>query len=363
MQEINNICYIDGKEYQLSEVEKMGIDNFSFSAHIYPYKSLFKYYPNTKKYIKKEKKYVNYSFEALKNNTIFLQDAENFDDCFDCAVDLDWNNFLFARVKKYCKYFNVTIESNNINDIVYALSLKLYDIGTIEKCIEMISSIPDETQRLHYEVFIRQVFVKVLSNAQWIPAIFSSIQKEYEDFKKSLSKFKISCFSTSPYLNRMWSSAYADNNKGFCVEYEIDLSTKNGIDLYNNILPVIYSQARNDFLPLSKNLDKSITKEDLWQMYFNGLLRKDIIWKDQQEWRLILYGNLIKENPLPFYKIKKVYLGNRMPLKERKKIATYCRKNNIEYVGLERQPNSYNLVECKGDCYVCAKNKNIKPME
>ena len=109
MQEINNICYIDGKEYQLSEVEKMGIDNFSNSAHIYPYKSLFKYYPNTKKYIKKEKKYVNYSFEALKNNTIFLQDAENFDDCFDCAVDLDWNNFLFARVKKYCKYFKVNI--------------------------------------------------------------------------------------------------------------------------------------------------------------------------------------------------------------------------------------------------------------
>lgn len=61
---------------------------------------------------------------------------------------------------------------------------------------------------------------------------------------------------------------------------------------------------------------------------------------------------------MPFYKIKKVYLGNRMPLKERKKIATYCRKNNIEYVGLERQPNSYNLVECKGDCCNLAKNKN-----
>ena len=359
MQEINNICYIDGKEYQLSEVEKMGIDNFSISAHIHPYKSLFKYYPNIKKYIKKEKKYVNYSFEALKNNTIFLQDAENFDDCFDCAVDLDWNNFLFARVKKYCKYFNVTLESNNINDIVYALSLKLYDIGTIEKCIEMISSIPDETQRLHIEVFIREVFVKVLSNEQWMPAIFSSIQKEYEDFKKSLSKFKISCFSTSPYLNRMWSSAYADNNKGFCVEYEIDLSIKNGIHLYNNILLVIYSQTRNDFLPLIKNFDQTLTKEDLWQMFFNGLLRKSAHWKDQLEWRLILCDSFIQQNPIQFFKIKKVYLGNKMSAKERRKIINFCRRNNIEYVGLVRAHNSFNLVECNGDCYNCAKNQNI----
>ena len=149
MNKTKDICYIDGKEYPLLEVEKMGIDNFSFSAHIHPYNSLFKYYPNTRKYISKEKKYRNYSFAALKNNTIFLQDAENFDDCFDCAVDLDWNKFLSLRVKKYCEYFNVAVESNNINDIVYTLSLKLYELKTMEKCIEAISSITDETQRLH----------------------------------------------------------------------------------------------------------------------------------------------------------------------------------------------------------------------
>ena len=127
--------------------------------------------------------------------------------------------------------------------------------------------------------------------------------------------------------------------------------------LYENFYPVIYSEKRGDLFLLSKNDDKTPTEEDIWQMYFNGLLRKDIIWKDQQEWRLILYGNLIEQNPISFYKIKKVYLGNRMPLKERKKIVTYCRKNNIEYVGLLRKPNSYDLVECKGDCYNCAKNK------
>ena len=364
MEKTNHTCYIDGKPYSLSDVEKMGLKNFQFSAHIHPYHSIFRYYPNTKKYVKEEKKYRNFSLEALKNNTIYLQDAKNFDDCFDCAVDLEWDKFLFERVKTYCTYFKANSASDNIGDMVYALALKLFEFDTAEKCIEYIPAIEDKVQKLHFEVFIRDVFNKGLNQKEYrMHAIFSSIQKEYEEFKNCLSKFRITCFSTSAFLNRMWSSAYADNNRGFCIEYEVNTSTETGNKLYENFYPVIYSEKRGDLFMLSKNDDKTPTEEDIWQMYFNGLLRKDIIWKDQQEWRLILYGNLIKENPMPFYKIKKVYLGNRMPLKERKKIAAYCRKNNIEYVGLERQPNSYNLVECKGDCYVCAKNKNIKPME
>ena len=51
----DNFCIIDGKAYKLEDVEKMGIDEFSKSAHIFPYKSLFKYYPNVRKYEKEEK--------------------------------------------------------------------------------------------------------------------------------------------------------------------------------------------------------------------------------------------------------------------------------------------------------------------
>ncbi len=355
MIDLNNNCIIDGKAYSLSEVEKMGLDNFSFSAHKTPHKCFFKYYPNTTKYVKEEKKYHNYSFEALVNNTIFLQDAKNFDDCFDCAVDLDWNKFLTDRVKKYCDYFNVGIESENINDIIYALSLKLYKHSTIEKCMKATADLQDEVQKMQVEIFIRHVFNKVLAGEEWMPAIFSAIQKEFEEFEKILSRFKISCFSTSPYLNRMWSSAYADNNKGFCIEYEIDTSKKRGIELYNNIFPVIYSQARNDFFPLVKNFDKSPSQEDLWQIYYNGLLRKSAHWIDQCEWRLILYDRQIAQNPISFFKIKKVYLGNKMPCKTRKKIVSFCRRNNIEYVGLIRKPNSFDLVDCVGDCFTCPK--------
>ncbi len=361
MDKLNDICYINGKEYLLSDIEAMGFDNFSLNAHITPFVSVFKYYPNTKVYVKSEKKYHNYSFEALMNNTVFLQDARNFDDCFDCAVDLDWDKFLECRISNYCNYFDVEPSSNaQINDRIYALSQKLYEYGMVEGAIQAIR-VTDPIQKGCAEIFVRRIYNDlVLENKQWHEAVIIAIRTEYDEFIRCLSKFKITCFSTSPYLNRMWSSAYANNNQGFCVEYEIDLSTQQGNDLYVNIFPVIYSQTRNDLIQLSKHCDTSLTKEDLWQMYFNGLLRKSLHWIDQQEWRLIMVEGLIPQNPVPFFKIKKVYLGNKMPQKDRIKIVNYCRKQSIEYVGLVRDKNSFNLIECGGDCYVCNKGNNAK---
>ena len=139
MNKLNDICYIDGKAFLLSDIEAMGFDNFGLNAHITPYVSVFKYYPNTKVYVKSEKKYHNYSFEALMNNTVFLQDARNFDDCFDCAVDLDWDKFLERRVFAYCRYFDVKLSSDTkIQDRIFALAKKLYEYGMVEGAIQDI---------------------------------------------------------------------------------------------------------------------------------------------------------------------------------------------------------------------------------
>lgn len=361
MNNLNDICYIDGKAFLLSDIEAMGFDNFGLNAHITPYVSVFKYYPNTKVYVKSEKKYHNYSFEALMNNTVFLQDARNFDDCFDCAVDLDWDKFLESRVFAYCRYFDVKLSSDTkIQDRIFALGKKLYEYGMVEGAIQAIHA-TDLLQKRSAEVFVRYIYIAlVLEHKQWHEAVLGAIKNEYDEFMSSLSKFRISCFSTSPYLNRMWSSAYANNNQGFCLEYAVDLSTQQGNDLYMNMYPVIYSQTRNDLQQLSEHCDTSLTKDDLWQLYFNGLLRKSLHWIDQQEWRLIMVEGLIPQNPLPFFKIKKVYLGNKMPQKERIKIINYCRKHSIEYIGLIRDKNSFNLIECSDDCYMCSKGNNAK---
>lgn len=351
------MCVIDNKVFKLEDIEKMGINEFSTSVHIHPLKGLFKYFSNTKVYVKSEKKYRNYSFEALKNNTVFLQDAVNFDDCFDCAVDLDYNDFFYNRLLKYCEYFDIEINNHqDINSLVILLAKKLYDYRNIDKALKNIKHFDNEIINLRLKIFVTGVFSNVYKKQDWNEAISLVIKNEYDEFRNVLSEFKISCFSTSPYLNRMWSSSYANNNKGFCIEYEIDLNNQESIDMYANIFPVIYSQKRNDFIPLSLNIDEFPSEDDLWQMYYNGLLRKSIHWMDQMEWRLIMHKNSITDNPMYFFKIKKIYLGNKMPKNERLKIIRYCKKHYIEYVGLIRKSNSFDLVECYNDCFICYNN-------
>ncbi len=71
-------------------------------------------------------------------------------------------------------------------------------------------------------------------------------------------------------------------------------------------------------------------------------------------------SGFISQKPLPFFKIKKIYLGNKMSIKEQGKLIKFCCRNKIEYVGLVRANNSFDLVECSGDCFTCDKSKMVK---
>lgn len=343
-------CIVCGEKFSLSELEQMGYQGFSELGHLQrPIFRLVKYFPNTTN-VDGE----NYSIEALLNNTVYLNDAVRFDDCFDCAVDLEWTSFYEKRIKKYCQYFNVEYTNVELEDLPYRIALKLYEYGTVQNAIDNIDKSLDEVQKLNIMNLINKAFIAGQEASGWVFAIVEYIKDEYRRFQDLIRHFKIACFTTSPYLNRMWANSF---NKGFCVEYEIDYKSK----LYINLFPVIYSQKRNDFTLLSEHCDQEPSMDDLWQIYFNGLLRKSIHWVDQQEWRLIQYESDNKAKSIPFFKIKKVYLGNKMSTAERQKIIDICKKRGIPYVGIVRKPNSFDLVDCDGDCLTCQRSQVALP--
>lgn len=92
MKDLN--CKINEEFCSLEEVENLGIDKFKEWVIKHMPSKLYKYYPNII-----EKSGRNYSLESLKNNTIFLNDSSNFDDCFDCAIDLDNQKFYMLKLK------------------------------------------------------------------------------------------------------------------------------------------------------------------------------------------------------------------------------------------------------------------------
>ena len=92
-------CIICGNQYSLSDIESLGWEKFNVWAHSHLPKQLFKYYPNKVSVDGK-----NHSIESLTNGAVYINDAERFDDCFDCAIDMEWSAFYEKRIKRYCTY-------------------------------------------------------------------------------------------------------------------------------------------------------------------------------------------------------------------------------------------------------------------
>ena len=338
--EINDFCIVFGKAYSLAEIEQLGWDGFDTLVHRRrPLTRLFRYFSYSKD-----------TLNNLENDTVYLTNAARFDDCFDCAVDLDWNLFFENRVKQYCFYLGIPTDDLSIEELVKLIAIKICQYGDENKAIEASGKELDESQRLSIEILILSIYLVWKNGIEILPEIEKVIHNEYVDFINKFNYFKFTCFSTSPYNNRLWASK---DNKGFCVEYEIDYKN----ELYVNLFPVIYSQKRNDFLPLSLNNDKKPSIDDLWQIYFNGLLRKSLHWVDQDEWRLIQFESDQEEKNSPFFKAKKVFIGNKMKAPERKALIAICKEKGIPYVGVIRKPNSFDLMDCKGDCNTCERTK------
>lgn len=236
-------------------------------------------------------------------------------------------------MEDYCISYNISYKRNeDLNALIAKIAEFISSQGINENLENLIRKNAIEKENLASQNFYIKVCNELVIAKNWFQAVYNVIDEEYKEFKDTLNEFKMSCFSTSPFLNRMWSSSYGNYSKGFCIEYTIDIENYSNFMLtYLNFFPVIYSNIRNDSSKFytSNNTDLNIDK--LWQFYFNGLLRKSLDWSNQSEWRLILLNKMIEKdynghNPVPFFKISKVYLGNKMSHRNRKKIIEICKK-------------------------------------
>lgn len=123
---------------------------------------------------------------------------------------------------------------------------------------------------------------------------------------------------------------------------------------------MIYSKIRANLTSLiAIQEDTEITYEYVWNLYFNGALRKSIDWAYQNEWRLLLpiKSNNPEDLNVKFFPITKVYLGNRMNSIERKKIIEICKEKQIPYVGVKRSQNYFEMQDCEIKCEDCYQYK------
>lgn len=358
----NSMCFVNGQIAKLADIEKMGYDEFLTKCHLAMPLKLYKYFSNKECMVNNQP--INYSIQALQNNTVYMQTPTEFDDVYDSEISVDYLEYEKLRLIEYCRRCNLSTEGLKTVDEIGNLFIKYLldsfnEYGNFENIFK--KDITSELENLSNRCFINQLIIELQSNNDLGQVIPKILQDEFKNKTQSIKKtFRTSCFATSPYSQLMWGGAYADFHKGFCLEYTVLPNDEAYKNIFNNLFPVIYSKIRANLTSLiAIQEDTEITYEYVWNLYFNGALRKSIDWAYQNEWRLLLpiKSNNPEDLNVKFFPITKVYLGNRMNSIERKKIIEICKEKQIPYVGVKRSQNYFEMQDCEIKCEDCYQYK------
>ncbi|MCH5193039.1 MAG: DUF2971 domain-containing protein [Oscillospiraceae bacterium] len=332
--------------------------------------SLFKYFPNN---ISKDENGIEhkYSLEALMNNTVYLSPPSDFDDPYDCNIFVNEYEFALQRIRYYASSCGVDVDTKwsyieTAHHLANKIFLHLSSGNSIETLFRLDeTNVMDHKNKIIFQLTLKINLVSPQVNEMSLYNTFNEvIQNEIYAIQQTANHFRIACFAQNPYSMLMWAH-YARSHKGFCIEYEMPFYSKETEELYHNLYPVIYTDTRTDLTSLCVNVEESgkPSENELWDYYKYGLLSKSLDWKYQQEWRLISFDNLISsdsEYNCNFFKIKKVYLGNKMPLEDRMEIIEICKNNEIPYTGVNISPDRFEMKDCNILCEDCYKIKNIQ---
>ena len=342
---------INGSIMNLDEVRQMGYQEFALRSKSNMPLKLYKYFPNST--IINDGKELNYSIQALKNNTVFMQSPSNFDDVYDSDINIDYNKYERLRLIEYCERCQIKLEDTLSTQEIGRLLINAF-VNSFKSAGNFNSAFTrapkTEIEELSNENFFLRLSLELNKNGDLGIALGKIIQSdfiEHSDYLKNI--FRITCFATTPYSQLMWGGSYADCHRGFCIEYTILPDNELYRDIYLNLFPMIYCKKREDITERIVRLqDRQWNEDDLWDIYLNGVLRKSFDWAFQNEWRLLMpmKHKDASDYNIQFFPITKVFLGNRMPKDKRREIIDICNKKSIPYIGVVRNPGIFEMKSC-----------------
>lgn len=297
--------YINAKmRYQLSSItsEIKKLEDF---INITP-KTLYKF-----------RSFDKYTSDMIENDYAYLAAAETLDDPFDCLTNIDLNGIYNLNSQKlsnetikrvvdiYIEYFgSSSINKRELNAMVQRCIVNgEIDSDLFFSEIDKISTLNFiQKNILHSFIFSQTIASQKMSESK-------NIKKLFYQLANSKKEVGVCSFTTKRDNKPMW-SLYANNYKGYCLEYEIPKKYITSIKL----IPVIYTNKYdnniiNNILTfgldgLYSSISGNIENLDLsFCVSFLGTKSSD--WKFQDEWRIIDES----EGRIKPIKIKNIYLG------------------------------------------------------
>ena len=279
----------------------------------------------------------------LKNGQAWFSSPLSWNDKVDCTILLDLEKFckeyemnpenmLLESIKWVARIFEKTlgIKINISEEQLKNLIILFNENGTLNnegrKQLELKCT---EKEKEQYNLFENQMCTMLKSMK------FDKAMKELfyfnDNIRKSINAY---CLSETSTNNTQW-ARYADEEKGFCIEYTLSLAIYN--DFVKNLYPIIYTKKEEiNFMELFfELLNVGINKEDLKQSaiirkIILSLLTKEPKWESEEEWRIILNKNQYPNNLVNFNFATAIILGADINDYNKRRLMNIAREQNLK---------------------------------
>lgn len=303
---------------------------------------------------------LNSAIKILENNTVALNNPQNYNDPFDSVIDFD--------DKDIEKSMSIVVEYYLIQEFLKILNNKDIKVGFFSKLIMKWDRFGIN---LNLKLSKKNKYYESIPGAQaltrWIVRYaakkgensFDELKEKFtneiiQKVKDARNNALISCFSKRYDSILMWSH-YGDKHKGICIEF--DRTEKDFLD-------VKYSKKRCKFDLedttrrvlgyMLSNEEVDVNDKGLIRCISKPFIVKSLDWKYEEEVRCILSPNsegVSTLEELSLYKmptnISKIYIGCKVDKtsEEYKKLITIAHENGIAIIQLKTSDDLFSVIE------------------
>lgn len=261
----------------------------------------------------------------LKDNTIWMNRASEYNDPYDCALMLGFS----SRSESDLREETIAVGKK------HGVHFSKEEIQYMKKC---------DTKNFYKKVFEKNN--ECLQANYDVEELSESVYLSINKRKKSLSKKfsnqiqkSILCCSFSERNDSMlmWSH-YAANHTGMCIEYDFtQLGEKS--DITRMLQPVIY---RENIFDVTKYLENTGRLNILFTSYLAMIKAKD--WEYENEWRYIIPERIIEPFNKPLgCKPTAIYLGSRINTEDERCIREIAEEKSIPVINMQLSHNKFKI--------------------
>ena len=301
--------------------------------HLLP-KSLFKYRKPTEDAIK-----------CLKNDEAWFSHPADFDDTVDSVINNDIESEL-EEFEKHPEVVTMKLAKAFVGAFAASKGITINE-KQIEECLPLFDengTFNEEDTKQYLlskmpEYATDECVSKLKENTSTVvnDKVLESVKgflTYYVDLnKRTRSETLVYSLAEEGDNQAMW-GLYADESKGFCIEYEFPKETFLGQRMLLNLFPIYYGEK-----PLikffdvlikglyAKNQVNGISYED-YQDWFLSAYTKDKTYEFQKEWR-ITFDKRMGGNLQQFPFAKSIILGERMLEEHKERLIDIAKKKGI----------------------------------